>query len=249
MKSLITGMLFVLIATIGFAQQNDPMNGLILTGKHHPGHNWKKTTPVIQSALQKGNMEVEVSKDIEDLARLDLSRYDFLVMNYNNWDDPEGLSKASKEDFTSYLEDGGGLLIIHFANGAWHKSLPEAGASDWPEYRKICRRVWDHDGPSAHDKYGKFTVDVTDVDHEITEGISDFETMDELYYNQVGDEPVGEPLLVAKSKDTGKKEPQAWAYNYGEGRIFQMLLGHNAKSLSVPEVQQILRNSAQWAGE
>lgn len=249
MRSLITGILFIFIAIIGFAQQDNPMNGLILTGKHHPGHDWKETTPVIRSALEKGDMNVDVSKDIEDLARLNLSRYDFLVLNYNNWDDPEGLSDASKKDFTTYLKEGGGLLIIHFANGAWHKSLPEAGESDWPEFRKICRRVWDHDGPSAHDAYGKFTVEVTDVEHEITEGISDFQTKDELYYKQVGDEPVGEPLLVAKSEDTGKMEPQAWTYRYGTGKIFQILLGHDAESLSVPEVQQILRNAAEWSGE
>ncbi|MBS3772200.1 MAG: hypothetical protein KGY69_18245 [Bacteroidales bacterium] len=85
MRSLITGILFIFIATIGFAQQDNPMNGLILTGKHHPGHDWKETTPVIRSALEKGNMNLDVSKDIEDLARLNLSRYDFLVLNYNNW--------------------------------------------------------------------------------------------------------------------------------------------------------------------
>ncbi|MGM0531594.1 MAG: ThuA domain-containing protein [Bacteroidota bacterium] len=249
MKSLITGILSIFLATIGFAQQNDTMEGLILTGKHHPGHNWEETTPVIKSALEKGHIDMDVSTDIEDLARLDLAQYDFLVLNYNNWDDPEGLSEASKNAFTGYLKDGGGLLIIHFANGAWHYSLPEAGESDWPEFRQICRRVWDHDGSSAHDDYGKFTVKVTDVEHKITEGISDFQTTDELYYNQVGDAPVGEPLLVAKSEDTGKKEPQAWTYRYGTGKIFQSLLGHDAKSLSVPEVQQILRNAAKWAGE
>ena len=249
MNLLITGILSIFLATTGFAQQNDTMEGLILTGKHHPGHNWKETTPVIKSALEKGPMDVDVSTDIEDLARLDLSRYDFLVLNYNNWDDPEGLSDASKNAFTGYLKDEGGLLIIHFANGAWHKSLPEAGKSDWPEFREICRRVWDHDGPSAHDAHGEFTVEVTDVEHEITGGISDFQTTDELYYNQVGDAPVGEPLLVAKSKDTGKKEPQAWTYRYGKGKIFQILLGHDAESLSVPELQQILRNAAHWAGK
>src|SRR6056297_207203 len=145
MNLLITGILSIFLATTGFAQQNDTMEGLILTGKHHPGHNWKETTPVIKSALEKGPMDVDVSTDIEDLARLDLSRYDFLVLNYNNWDDLEGLSDASKNAFTGYLKDEGGLLIIHFANGAWHKSLPEAGKSDWPEFRGICRRVWDHD--------------------------------------------------------------------------------------------------------
>lgn len=249
MKPLLTGMLAVLFATIGFGQQDKRMNGLILTGKHHPGHNWKKTTPVIRSALEKDNVTVEVSKNIEDLARLDLDRYDFLVLNYNNWDDPEGLNDASKDAFTEYLKEGGGLLIIHFANGAWHYSLPEAGKSDWPEFRRICRRVWNHDGESAHDPYGEFEVEVTDVKHEITQGISGFTTTDELYYNQEGDAPVNKPLLTAKSNDTGKEEPQAWAYSYGNGKIFQLLLGHDAESLSVTEVQQILRNAARWAGK
>jgi type 1 glutamine amidotransferase len=248
MKSWIIGIFFVFLATLTFSQQQEEMDGLILTGNHHPGHKWKKTTPVIKSALERGNMDIKVSTNIEDLAKLDLSRFDFLVLNYCNWDNPEGLSKASKEDFKGYLKKGGGLLIIHFSNGAWHYSLPEAGESDWPEYRRICRRVWNHEGNSSHDKYGPFKVEVTDVNHEITEGISDFTTKDELYYNQEGDAPVGEPLLVAKSEDTGKYEPQAWAYQYGRGKIFQTLLGHDVASLSVPEVQQILRNAAQWAG-
>ena len=42
-----------------------------------------------------------------------------------------------------------------------------------------------------------------------------FETVDELYYRQQGTEPT-DVLVTAKSKDTGKDEPLAWAYEYGK---------------------------------
>jgi type 1 glutamine amidotransferase len=229
--------------------EDQPVKGLILTGHHHPDHPWQETTPVIKEALEQDNrIQVDVSTNIEDLARPDLKNYDFLVLNYCNWEKPEGLSNESKKAFVNYLKNGGGLLIIHFANGAWHYSLPGAEASDWPEFRKICRRVWDHQGTSAHDQYDTFLVHKTTIPHFITEGIDSFSTIDELYYNQAGDEPI-EPLLVAHSKNTGKDEPLAWAYNYGQGRIFQLLLGHNAASFNAPEIKKLLQRSALWVSK
>ena len=219
---------------------------LILTGNHHPMHPWQKTTPLIRKSIaESGNFFVDVSTNIEDLAQYQLTDYDLLVMNYCNWEDPRQLSERSKTSFVDYLEKGGGLIIIHFANGAFHKSLPGAGSSDWPEYRKICRRIWDHDSNSSHDPYGTFTVKISPLAHPATAGIKDFNTTDELYFNQKGDEPVV-PLITARSQKTGKEEPLAWAYNYGKGRIFQTLLGHNEKSIEASEVKQLLGQAAIW---
>ena len=94
------------------------------------------------------------------------------MLNYCNWKQPQGLSDRSKKAFTDYLSGGGGLLVIHFANGAFHHSLPDASQSDWPEYRNIVRRVWDHSAGSEHDPYGTFRVNPTDVKHEIVEGLT-----------------------------------------------------------------------------
>jgi type 1 glutamine amidotransferase len=231
------------------ANISQPIKGLILTGHHHPDHPWQETTPVIKESLESdGQIIAEVSTDIEDLSRLKLKKYDFLVLNYCNWEKPEGLSDRSKEAFIKYLKNGGGLLIIHFANGAWHYSLPGAEASDWPEFRRICRRVWDHQGSSAHDAYDTFYVHKTAIPHFITEGIDSFETVDELYYNQAGEDPV-EPILTAHSKNTGSNEPLAWVYTYDKGRIFQTLLGHDKASFNAPELRNVLKQAAIWVSK
>ncbi len=222
-----------------------PIKGLILTGYHSIHHPWQETTAVIKTSLELDpRIQVSVSTDIEDLANKNLREYDFLVLNYNNWDKP-GLSDRAKENFAGYLSKGGGLIIVHFADGAFHFSLPAGASGDWPEFRKICRRVWDHTGNSSHDPYGKFQVDIVNSKHPITKDIKSFETSDELYFQQKGDLPI-EPLITAHSKVTGKDEPLAWAYNYDKGKIFQMLLGHDAVSLKTPGVNQLLVNAAVW---
>jgi type 1 glutamine amidotransferase len=223
------------------------LKALVLTGRNHPAHPWQLTTPMLKTILEEDErLHVDVSYDIEDLYQYDLTDYHVLLLNYVNWDDPRGLSDGAKAALVEYLTGGGGLLVVHFANGAFHFSLPGAAGSDWPEYRTIVRRVWNHSGGSGHDPYGPFRVDVSDVRHEITAGLESFETMDELYYNQEGEERI-EPLLTARSRDTGRDEPMAWAYSYGNGRVFQTVLGHDTASLRTPEFRLVLRRAAVWA--
>lgn len=220
--------------------------GMILTGNHHPAHDWKQTTDAIQAILENGEeFHIDISTNIEDLHQYDLEDYAFLVLNYCNWENPKQLSEAAKQNFMDFLQKGGGLLVVHFANGAFHASLPGAEASDWPEYRKICRRVWDHQGESGHDAYGQFRVKIAKTEHPITDGLNDFTTTDELYYKQQGTEDII-PILTALSKDTGKEEPLAWVYSYGKGRVFQLLLGHDVASFEAKEIKEIIKRAAVW---
>ena len=220
--------------------------GLLLTGDDHPAHNWQETTPLIKEALEKtGTIYMDVSTDIEDLQYYDLEDYDFLVLNYCNWKDSTGLSDISKDRLMRFVSYGRGLIVLHFANGAFHYSLPHGEGSDWPGYRDLVNSVWDHDNGSAHDKFGKFLVKPTTFVHPITLGMNSFEIEDELYYNQKS-KIKRLPLLVAFSKDTKQDEPLAWAYEYGRGGVFQMLLGHSEKTYQHPEIQQMLLRAAEW---
>lgn len=225
---------------------------VIVTGHQYPGHVWRETTLALEDALRKDpRIDVVSIPDPEFLASEKLHDYDAMVLNYCNWERP-GLSDAAKENFVKYLRDGGGLVLVHFTNGAFHYSLPKAEDSDWPEFRKICRRVWNHQAskttkvPSGHDAYGKFHVNVADAEHPITRGLGGFDTIDELYYQQDGEEPI-HVVATARSKVTGKDEPMAFVYEYGQGRVFQSVLGHAAESLRTLGAAALFRRGAAWA--
>lgn len=243
-------LIIIIAGFFGFSctnTKNDRMlNALLLTGNDHPAHKWKETTPVIKKIFETDSTAlVTVTENLNDLASLSKENYDFLILNYCNWEDPDPLTEEAKTGLVNYLESGGGLIILHFANGAFHFSLPDAGESDWPEYRKIVHQVWDHNGESTHDPYGEFVVIITDVDHYITEGLGDFETKDELYYNQVGEEELP-ALYTAVSAQSGKAEPLAWAYKYKNARVFQTLLGHGPQSYEPEVYREILVRAAKW---
>jgi type 1 glutamine amidotransferase len=224
--------------------QADPgprFTALILTG-HNMYHDWNAVTAALVGVLEQDpRLVVRVSEKIEDLATDAIRGADVLVLNYNNWDRP-GLSDAARENFARALREGKGLAVIHFANGAFHETLPNK-ASDWPEYRRIVRRVWDH-RVSAHDPFGPMRVRITEARHPITAGLVSFDTTDELYFKQVGDEPI-EPLAVAASKVTKQDEPMAWAYAYGKGRVFQTVLGHSDESIR--GAGALIRRGVVWA--
>ncbi len=221
-----------------------PIKTLILTGYQHPAHEWRTVTAALILALEQDpRLLVDVTENIEDLATSKIDEYELLVMNYNNWDKP-GLSEPAKTHLLNYLQRGGGMTLVHFANGSFNYTLPNK-ESEWTEYRtKVVARTWMHDMDSGHDSYAPFSVQIAPKNHPITQGLASFNTVDELYFNQKGSLPV-EPLVTAHSKLTGKDEPLAWAYNYGKGRIFQTLLGHSAES--VRHAGALIRRGSLWA--
>ena len=168
-------------ATVG----DGPIKALLITGNEaHKWHNWERSTPAVKASLERDpRIQVEVQLGFEGLVTRDLSKFDLIVQNnFANWHDPKELSDAAKTAFIGFLQNGGGLVVIHFANGAFNFSLPMAGESDWPEYRKIVRRVWNHHGTgeakSGHDSFGTYTVNVTDLEHPVTAGLSNFDVTD-----------------------------------------------------------------------
>src|SRR5262249_6986456 len=231
---------------ISLVPVGNPSQVLILTGHDGPFHNWRETSQVLKHVIERDSrLKCRIVTDPEFLAREDLLAYDLIVQNYVNWERP-AISEAARKNLLRYLEAGRGLAVIHFANGAFHQSLPNTKDADWPEYRKIVRRVWDHGkGLSGHDKYGPFKVEIAGK-HPITEGMQPFDTIDELYYRQQGTEPA-EVLVTAKSKDTGKDEPLAWAYEYGKARVFQTVLGHAAESIRGDGPATLIRRGCTWA--
>ncbi|NHN31900.1 ThuA domain-containing protein [Paenibacillus agricola] len=221
---------------------------LLISGNdNHKWHHWEETTPLIKEALEeKESIHVTVSYEIEVLADESLLAFDVIAFNYCNWQDPTELSAQAKTNLVAFAEQGGGLVILHFANGAFHFSLPEAGQSDWSEYRRMVPRVWNHHGGSRHDRYGEFEVTITDGSHPITQGIPSFMVQDELYFHQEGEVDI-HILYSAVSQITNQAEPLAWVSQYHSSRVYQTLLGHDRNAYLVEEVRETLRRGTIWA--
>lgn len=234
---------------LGLGPVPAPIRVAVLTGNNaHRWHNWPETTAALLRAWgDDPRITARVHTDPADLETA-LADRDVLVLNWCNWQDPAGLSAATRAAIQAFTARGGGVFVHHFANGACHPSLPGAGASDWPWYRTLVRRVWEHrniaPGVSSHDPYRSFEVRAKSG-HPLVAGFPACTIEDELYWRQHGTEPI-DPLLVATSQQTGAEEPLAWAYQVDNARVVQSLLGHSAKTYEAGAMRAFARRAVAW---
>ena len=208
---------------------------LLVTGVDYPGHPWRETAPVLAKLLQQDPRLAATT--IEDPHLLDsaaVRSYDAVLLHFMNWEVPAP-GEPARQNLRSFVEGGGGLMLVHFACGAWQ---------DWPEFKNLAGRAYD---PKLrpHDPRGPFTVNVVDHDHPVTHGLADFEADDELYTCLAGDRPI-QVLVSAKSKVDAKDYPMAFVLEYGKGRVFHSPLGHDVKALQPPGVAELLRRGCAW---
>lgn len=214
---------------------------LIVTGDDVPSHDWRKTTPKTREIIERdGRLQVFVCEDPRILETSTLSSYDAVVLNFRN-PPPRDPGDKARANLARYVESGGGLVALHFAVYAF---------PGWDKYRDITGRVWvgRQDGKkiSGHTPRGPFLVKTVDPKHPISAGLGVFDTDDELYSKLQGDAEI-HVLLDAHSEYSNKREPIAWTREYGKGRVFVSVLGHDVKARTVPEVERLVRRATAWA--
>jgi type 1 glutamine amidotransferase len=175
-----------------------------------------------------------VVEDPSFLGSPEIDGFDVIVLHFMNWERPAPGAEA-RGKLRAFVDGGKGLVLVHFACGAFQ---------DWPEFLDLAGRVWD---PKlrAHDPKGSFRVEITNTEHPITQGMTSFETDDELYTCLTGDRPV-ELLATARSKVDGKDYPMAFVLSFGKGRVFHCLLGHDVKAIGNPPVAELYRRGCAW---
>lgn len=210
---------------------------LLVTGNDYPGHLWRQTAPALKQLLQEDpRLQVRVVEDPEMLASSRLREWDLVLLHFMNWE-TRSPSEAARANLRRFVESGKGLMLVHFACGAWQ---------DWPEFRQLAGRVWD---PKlrGHDPHGTFRVDIADPKHPVTQGLEPFQTTDELYTCLQGDTPI-HVLATARSVVDGKDYPMAFILEPGKGRVFHTVLGHDVRAFTNSAVPVLLRRGAAWAG-
>lgn len=216
----------------------DGVKVLLVTGIDYPGHPWQQTAPRLKEILEKDpRLRVRIVEDPACLASPKLHAWDAVVVHFMDWEVP-GPGPEARENLRKFVDNGKGLALTHFACGAWDNN-------EWPEFRKLAGRVWD---PKlrGHDPHGTFRVDIADPEHPITKGMQPFETLDELYTCLTGDASI-HVVAKATSKVDQKDYPMAFVLNYGKGRVFHTVLGHDARAYASPGVGDLLRRGVAWS--
>jgi len=182
--------------------------------------------------------EVVLVEDAEILGTDVLFDYNVILVHFKNYGVPKR-NAAMKANLEKFVTDGGGLFVYHFGCGAFE---------DWADYEKISGRVWDPKLP-AHDPYGRFSVQIIDKTHPITQSLGNFDIEDELYTCMRESKVPIRVLAEATSVVDGKKHPMAFVLEKGKGRTFHTTLGHDDTSLSSVSFQTMIKNALVWCAK
>lgn len=195
----------------------------------------------------------------------DFSNYDVVVSNYNgaSWTESTNLA------FEKFVADGGGFVSVHAADNAfpkWEAYNLMIGIGGW-EGRD------ESSGPYLYydDKKGEMVLDVTkgkggshgaqheyvvttrNHKHPIMKGLPDewLHQKDELYDQLRG--PAKNVTVLATShatletKGSGRHEPVLMVIDYGKGRVFHTILGHENYSQRCVGFIVTLQRGVEWA--
>ncbi len=190
-------------------------------------HDWKGCGAEIEKIL-RADSAFDITRVNEDLTVLEsgLDPYELIVFYYTVGE----ISTAQKNGLLEWLARGKGYVGIHSAADSFRGC---------PEYQAMVGGYF-----ITHPAYRQYQVSVTDPEHPITKGLDEFVVEDEQYITDY------DPRVhvVASALWKGGAMPVAWTKSWGQGRVFYLALGHDAKACRHEVFASMLQRGAVWAG-
>jgi type 1 glutamine amidotransferase len=154
------------------------------------------------------------------------------------------ISPKRQENFVRLLKEKGiGLVVLHHAQAAfqsWHEYHFIIGTAYIYFDVEIDGKLWPHG--KVHEGVN-IPIKVADDQHPITQGMKDFEIIDETFMGRWWTE--GNHVLLT-TNHTENDEPIAWTRNYGKSRVFNLQLGHGIEAHNCPEFRELLVRGVRW---
>ncbi len=226
---------------------------LIISGQMM-GHDWRAVTPELRKVLEAtGRFEVRVTEEFRGAGPETLAPYDLVVLNFQDRQPVQRWGERAEKALLDFVRSGKGLVMFHFSVAAYN---------GWEEYEKMSGGNWRPNNghhSAAHD----FTVDIKDSDHPITRGMKKafLQPKDELYANLKW-QPAETYHVLATAYDDhalyqgkarqpipgpGLTHPILWTLNYGQGRVYADMLGHDVAAVNTVGFVTTFARGAEWA--
>ena len=206
-----------------------PLKLLLFVGTEGKYHDHEENGRFLTRVLSESDsIEATLSRDYEVLAT-GLNVFDAVLF----YTDVGEFSEKQERGLMSFIEAGGGFFGLHTAAASFREC---------ESYHRMLNGFFD-----GHSAYMDFTVNVTDSNDPITDGLSDFEVTDELYYLK-HDPDRSHHLMRAYDPTKDETHVMAFKHTHGEGRVFFFALGHDMAVLENPSFQLVVQRGALWVG-
>lgn len=143
---------------------------------------------------------------------------------------------GQQEALAAAIAAGKGLVALHMSN-----VMPDADGED-RAYRDLLGNHYLSHGPGHHEGHQRIELV---ADHQITEGVEDFDLFDEFYEFEFADD--NHTVLAERTRDDGVCIPVLYTREIGEGRVVYLALGHDMRSWGEPAFQRLVIQSIRWA--
>jgi len=222
------------------SNENDLIQILILSGSNN--HNWRQTTPFLESLFSRTEMfEVQITNRPDTLKVSDFKKNDVILNNWNSWPETDfRWPKATENALLDFIKNGGGFVTFHASTSAFY---------NWPEFQEFSTAAWITDS-TWHGKNSSTKITIENDQHPVTRGMSGFFNFDELWIN-AGENEKFKILGSATNEDISNKgiknQPAIMVSEYGKGRIFHTILGHDVRAIRNTGFQTLILRAVEWA--
>lgn len=200
------------------------------------GHTPFESAELFAQLLRDEAYEVEISDSLDTYKDVDSLRTRDLIVPVWTMDRIEG---DQLNGLLSAVESGVGVA-------GWHGTMGDS-FRDAVQYQFMVGGQWVAHPGNIID----YTVQITNHEHPITAGLSDFAMHSEQYYMHT--DPSNEVLATTTfsgehaSWIDGVVMPVTWTRHYGAGRVAYCSLGHVVGDFDVPEAREMVRRGLLWA--
>ncbi len=197
------------------------------SGFHKPADFYRHLT----DPLAKQSVELKYTEDLSDINTENLAKYDGLMIFAN----VERITPEAESALIGFVERGGGLIPVHCASFCFLNS---------DKYIELVGGQFKSHG------FTSFQTKFIAPDHEIMAGLKPVRSMDESYRH--GRLNADKTVLETRSSESGpvsdpNGEPYTWVRTSGKGRVFYTAWGHDHRTWSNVDFQNLLARGVLWA--